>query len=345
TNVGGLPFDIAVSDFNGDGKQDFALTKIAVTDGGENRVQVFIGDGAGRFSATGELPIILPLQVNAADLNSDGLPDLVVATSNPASGGGNAWSFLNRCNPPPSNTLVSVSAASFRRLFLASESIVAAFGVGLSAETVIASTLPLPTQLTGTSVKVKDSAGVERLAPLFFVSPNQVNYLMPAGTAIGTATVAITGANGNTVSSATQIAAVAPGLFTANATGQGAPAGVLLRVQGDGQQVFLPLARFDSASNQIVPVPISLSVLGPTLDRVFLILFGTGMRGGAGTKVELMIGERKFDVLYAGPQGDFVGVDQINVEILRGFLPFGDYDVTVTVNGRVANPVRIILAN
>jgi uncharacterized protein (TIGR03437 family) len=227
-------------------------------------------------------------------------------------------------------------------LFLASESIVAAFGIGLSTDTAVATTLPLPTQLAGTSVKVKDSAGVERLAPLFFVSPNQVNYLMPVGTATGAAMVTIIPANGTAVSSTTQIAAIAPGLFTANANGQGAPAGVVLRVQPDGRQIYQPLARFDLAANQFVPASISLSALDPVFDRVFLILFGTGLRGaGSDATLELTIGDRKVDVLYAGPQGDFVGVDQVNAELLRGFISAGEQDVTLTINGRVTNTVRI----
>jgi uncharacterized protein (TIGR03437 family) len=44
-----------------------------------------------------------------------------------------------------------------------------------------AASTPLPTELAG--VRVRDALGVERLAPLFFVSPSQINYLMPAGAA------------------------------------------------------------------------------------------------------------------------------------------------------------------
>src|SRR5262245_38141360 len=79
--------------------------------------------------------------------------------------------------------VASVSAASFSGAELASESIVAAFGAGLATTTQVAASLPLPTTLAGTTVKVSDSAGATRDAPLFFVAPTQVNYLIPAGTA------------------------------------------------------------------------------------------------------------------------------------------------------------------
>ncbi|MGH8694757.1 MAG: hypothetical protein ACREVM_11080, partial [Burkholderiales bacterium] len=81
----------------------------------------------------------------------------------------------------PAGAVASVSAASFSGATLASESIVAAFGAGLAITTQAAATLPLPISLAGTTISVKDSAGAERLAPLFFVSPGQINYQMPRG--------------------------------------------------------------------------------------------------------------------------------------------------------------------
>ena len=75
-----------------------------------------------------------------------------------------------------SGTVTSVSAASYSAMGLAREGIAAGFGAGLATTTIRTTTLPPPTQLAGTTVNVKDSAGVERLAPLFFVSPAQVSY-------------------------------------------------------------------------------------------------------------------------------------------------------------------------
>ncbi len=92
----------------------------------------------------------------------------------------------------PTRAVASVSAASFSGATLASESIVAAFGTGLAITTQTAATVPLPTSLAGTTISVKDSAGTERLAPLFFVSPGQINYQMPPGTMTGAATVTMT---------------------------------------------------------------------------------------------------------------------------------------------------------
>jgi hypothetical protein len=95
-----------------------------------------------------------------------------------------------------SRAVASLSAASFSAGELASEVIAAAFGAGLAITTQAAATIPLPTSLAGTTVSVKDGAGVERFAPLFFVSPDQINYLIPEGTLPGTASVTVTSGDG-----------------------------------------------------------------------------------------------------------------------------------------------------
>jgi hypothetical protein len=155
--------------------------------------------------------------------------------------------------------VATVSAASFSGATLAAESIVAAFGAGLATTTSAATTIPLPTQLAGTQVSIKDSAGVERLAPLFFVAPNQVNCLIPAGTAQGTAAVTITSGDGTISTGIIQIAAVAPGLFAMNANGQGVPSAFFQRFAAGGAQTASgPVFRFDAATNRFVPAPIDL---------------------------------------------------------------------------------------
>jgi hypothetical protein len=116
-----------------------------------------------------------------------------------------------------SRAVASLSAASFSEGELASEAIAAAFGTGLAITTQAAATIPLPTRLAGTTVRVTDGAGVERFAPLFFVSPDQINYLIPEGTLAGPASVTVTSGDGKVSTGMVPIALVAPGLFAANA--------------------------------------------------------------------------------------------------------------------------------
>ncbi len=238
------------------------------------------------------------------------------------------------------NPVVSVSAASFAPE-IAVESIVAAFGSSLAPATAQATTPPLPTSLAGVTLKVRDSSGAENPAPLFFVSPGQINFQVPPGTTPGAATMTVVRDNQTIAIGATQIAAVAPALFTANANGQGVPAAVALRVRGDGSQSFEQLIRLDPAQGRFVPVPIDL---GPENDQVFLILFGTGFRNRSSlAAVSLIAGGLPTPVLYAGPQGALIGLDQINWRLPRGLAGRGLLDLIVTADGKTANTVQVIV--
>jgi uncharacterized protein (TIGR03437 family) len=235
-------------------------------------------------------------------------------------------------------TVTSVSAASFLGSALASESIAAGYGAALATTTQFAGVIPLPTSLAGTQVKVKDSAGIERLAPLFFVSPRQINYQIPPGTANGPAMVNVTSGDGGVSTGAALIAAVYPGLFTANTDGNGLAAAVALRIKADGSQIFEPMAQFDAAQNRFVAIPIDL---GLESDRVFLILFGTGIKFHSGlSAVSARIGGADATVSFAGAQGDFVGLDQVNVNLPRSLIGRGDVDIVLMADGVAANTVR-----
>jgi uncharacterized protein (TIGR03437 family) len=193
--------------------------------------------------------------------------------------------------------------------------------------------------LAGTTVRVRDSAGVEQYAPLFFVSPSQINYQIPPGLAAGPALITITNNSGAIFTGSVQIVNAAPGLFTANASGQGLAAAVVLRIKADGAQVYEPVARFDSAQNRFVATPIDLS--NPS-DQVFLLLFGTGIRNRSSlASVSVKIGGVDAEALYAGAQGGFVGLDQVNARLPRSLSGRGEVDVVLTVDGKTANIVRI----
>lgn len=235
--------------------------------------------------------------------------------------------------------VTSVSAASFQPSDLAAESIVAAFGTGLATTIQIATTVPLPTDIAGTTVKVVDSLGMERLAPLFFVAPNQINYQVPPGTASGAAGVIVTSGDGTVSTGTVNIATISPALFSANATGLGIAAAIALRVKPDGTQIVEPIVTFDPGTNMLVPVPIDL---GPEGEQVFLIVFGTGLRGRSSlAAVNSQIGGVDAETLYFGPQNDFVGLDQGNLRIPRSLAMRGNVDVVITVDGIPANIVTI----
>ena len=240
--------------------------------------------------------------------------------------------------PVEGPVLCSVSAASLALGFVAPESIVAGFGANLSAATESAGSIPLPTTLAGISVSVKDRTGSERLAALFYASPGQLNYQVPPGTAVGEATVSVLGGGSTVALGNLQVAPLAPALFAANADGKGPAAALALRVRSDNSQTYESAARFDQMRNGFVSVPIDL---GPESDQVFLILFGTGIRFASSAGVTAKIGGLPADVRFAGPQGQFVGADQVNLLLPRTLAGRGQVDVFITVDGQTSNTLRV----
>ncbi len=235
----------------------------------------------------------------------------------------------------PLPAVTTVSAASFSGSLGASpESIVSGFGSGLAGEKAEAEAVPLPTTLAGTTVKVTDSARTERLAPLFFVSASQINYLIPEGTETGLTLVNVE-RDGQVVASGTvQINPVAPALFSADSSGQGVAAALFLRVAADQSRSEDLI--FDPNSRASVPID-----LGPDGDRIFLLLFGTGVRGFT-AEVTATVGGESVPVLGALPQPEFFGLDQINIGPLpRSLAGRGEVNILLTADGKPANPVTV----
>lgn len=232
----------------------------------------------------------------------------------------------------------SVNAGSYQSGNAAS-SIIAAFGNNLATTTASASNLPLPTTLGGVSVMIDG-----RPAGLFFVSPNQINYLVPDDLLPGTARVTVLRGSQVVAQGELNLAAAAPSVFTADGSGQGTPAGLLLRIKQNGQTSYESLARFDSALGKVVPAPI----VRQQGDQLFLVFFGTGLRGledldgdtvnGIAEHLEAWIGDKPVKVHFAGVAPDYVGLEQINLE-LPGNLS-GTFTVLIKVRDGEGHVLR-----
>lgn len=238
----------------------------------------------------------------------------------------------------------AVSAASFSAQANATGGIVALFGSNLATSTKAATSLPLPTELDGVSVTLNGRNAFDRPCQLFFVSPQQINLLIPLSSApfdAVTGEMLVTVKRGGNVVAAgsMQVSRIAPALFSANADGQGVAAAVVLRGRQDGSQVFEPVAQFEIAQNRFVSTPIDL---GNPAEQVFLLLFGSGLRyRTALSAVTVKIGGENVPVLFAGDQGGFAGLDQINVQLPRSLAGRGEADIILTVAGKTANMVRV----
>ena len=244
------------------------------------------------------------------------------------------------------NPMTTVSAASYQ-LLNAPGSIVSAFGSGMASTTAFAPSLPLPLELGNVSVAVDG-----KLARLFFISPSQLNYQIPSNIASGSANVVVMNSGRMVSQGVIQVADVALSLFTANSSGGGPPAGVLLRVTASGQQIYESLVRFDAGLRQFVPAPITRR----TGEQLFLVLFGTGFgqvantdgnaSNGVAENVQATIGGVNAPVVFAGVAPNFAGLAQVNVMLPASVTANPATQVVIKARDRQnifreANPVTI----
>ncbi len=219
----------------------------------------------------------------------------------------------------------TVSAASYSISGIAEKAIVSAFGLNLATVTEGSASLPLPTTLGGTTVRVQDATGTERPAPLFFVSPLQVNYQIPAGTVPGPATVTVTSSDGQISVGVTVVATAAPSLFTVNQTGIGAAAAL--------DAITLSGPPFAATRSGGEPNIIAFYATGLGADA-------TDVDANVGASVHVTIDGNPATVSYAGRAPGYAGLNQLNVVLHPGITP-GIHTVIVTRNGYASNRVTI----
>ena len=96
--------------------------------------------------------------------------------------------LVARSNGPES--VVTVNAASYKA-GVAPGSIAAAFGAAMCPGTAAATSIPLPTELDGVTVDIVSADAQPVRAPLFYVSPGQINFLVPNAAKSGEAQVIV----------------------------------------------------------------------------------------------------------------------------------------------------------
>jgi uncharacterized protein (TIGR03437 family) len=238
----------------------------------------------------------------------------------------------------PAAGFAVVNAASYARTALAPNEIVTMFCPGLSAQLIAAPALPLPAALGGVSLSITDSTGITLPAMLYYVSPTQVAFLVPPDVALGMATLRIATAAGNVAAAAIRIAAVAPGLFSAASDGRGLAAAQIVRGHSDGT-VDQPeaVAIYDSITQTWLPAPVAAA----DGEQLNLVLYGTGIRDRS-VELAVTVNSQMVPVSYAGAQGTYLGLDQINIGLPLG-LPPGEVKVSMTVDGVTSNTVTLVV--
>lgn len=320
-NVAANVADLTVLDIDNDSNVDVLVAHCC----GATVTSLYYGRGDGTFGR----PHLRPTgshtdRVWLADVTGDGQPELVART----------YSGVTVTPLWIDKPLVVSSAASGRGPVLAVDSIASAYGANFTfeAQSVTAAN---PYDILGVRMSVVDAQGKVATLPLFYASPGQVNFMLPAGLAAGPARVTLQASAKNVVTFADiTLARVAPGLFIVDPTRL--VAANVIRVKSNGQQIAeLPYA----VDPGLRAAPIDL---GPQGEIVVLVLYATGVRGRNGlSDVTVTIGGVNAPVAYAGAQNEFPGLDQVNVTIPRSLVGRGSVEVVVTVEGQASNAGRI----
>ncbi len=222
----------------------------------------------------------------------------------------------------------TVNAANYVQS-IAPDSLAATFGNQLGTSNASANSFPLPLTMAGVTVMVNDIS-----APLLYVSPGQVNYVVPANVDPGMAMVKVMNGGTLVASGSVTIENTTPSIFTVSANGKGVPAA---QTTFDGVS-FQSVANADGTARSVSP--------GAANRPNFLVLYGTGFRRRSSlSNVRVTIGGIQAEVTFLGAHSRLAGLDQMNVKLPPELRGRGNVDVVVTIDGKTANTVTINVGN
>jgi len=305
-------------------------------DGSDKKKITWVTDPRGQiFNAT--IPnFYVPgsASVGRCDWSHDGLQAVVYfgdLAPNGTSAFGQPGSIWELTLEPSATT---ASTASYFNFPQAPNSIALTAGTNLATGS-FAATGTLGVNLGGTTVSVEDSQGVTRMADIFFADSEQVNWQVPAETAFGPAIVTVTSGDGTQTSDIFDVENVAPALYSVDANGTGPSAGY---VYGTSQYTFLCTAAYNCSD-----VPVSVGS-----GNTYLILYGTGVEYHL-NPVAVNFTNQSGTVIasttayFAGPQGTYAGLDQVNVQLPTSLAGAGVVNVSISVDNRTSNSVQITM--
>ena len=170
-----------------------------------------------------------------------------------------------------------------------------------------------------------------------------MNLSVPNDVPDGVTEISLHAADGRTLRTFSRIERLAPALFHIGPDLRGFAAAILVRLHVDGSVTRESLFRSDPVSGSLEPVPIRF---GSASERLFLELYGTGLRNGPAGSVSVRIDDQVAPVLFAGPHPVIPGLDQVNVELPKPLAP-KEVHLQLIVNkdlGSVsANEVRLMV--
>lgn len=309
--------------------------------GAQNTFQIAVGDDRGFITrvsptsgslaanASGTVEVDLTVPASTPKGTSETVSIAATSTTDQSINNGTTQ-FLEVVNAPIISAGGIVNGANFTSRLLSIGSIASLFGTNLATGIFVADRLPLPTTLGGVSVLINNAA-----APLYFVSPSQINFQIPwevAGQSQVPVMVSANGVLGNSISLSGR--AADPGIFSTNSqgTGQGA---IVIATTGEVANTSRPARRGEYISiyctglGNVTNRPASgAAAPGDPLSTTLL---------GATVRIGGIAGNADFSGLSPG----FVGLYQVNIQVPANAPTGNAVPVVLTVNGVNSNTVTI----
>jgi uncharacterized protein (TIGR03437 family) len=213
------------------------------------------------------------------------------------------------------------NGASFKQTF-APGSTLSVFGSELSPVTQSATSVPLPFSASGVAALVNGVA-----APLYYVSPSQLNVQIPYETPANSTAVLSVNNNGQVTTQSFQVAAAAPGIFTDSF---GALVPTATATPG------LEIAFYITGAGTVSPA-IADGAAPPASTAIADLPMPT-------QATTVTIGGAQATIDFIGIPWALVGVTQINVQVPTG-IPAGVQPVVVKVGGVASPPATITITN
>lgn len=317
-----VPFQASIS---GDGlRMSFATRRDVIGSNPDHSVELYLLDiPSGQIESITSAPARATAEI-VSSLSDDGslvafnFPRVLFGTVSSSGFANNSEIYLASILPRPAFGAISISNGAVPADSamvdgpIAPGSIALARGSALSFTTQEAVRQPdgsFPLHLSGTTVTVNG-----RSAVVFYVSPEQVNFCVPAATETGPAEVAITNPDGFISKSTIEVEPVAPGLFTTS--GQGFGEGVILNAD------TLQAGPFD-----------------PSSGTLRLSLFATGVRNAVNASVTAAGRSLTLESVNASPE--LPGLDELHVLVPAAFRGAGTITLAVHADERHSNSVEV----
>jgi uncharacterized protein (TIGR03437 family) len=317
------------ADFNKDGRLDLIAGEAVFAGNGDGtfRFPVFFGPTT---EACGYVldSVLTPcnfMHVNTliADFNGDGLPDLAAGDTLQGITPRTHTDITVLLNDSPGDgfTATGISSADYTSP-VGSGSIVSAFGVNLAPNTAVATVNPAPTTLGGIRLHVSDRSHVgDWLAPLLYVSPTQINYVLNSSDPYAWVSIERIGSPFVPKGMAVPIDPIAPGFYSA----------VAIAVPARGQVTVMPITSIDLSGSP-----------------VYLSFYGTGFGAASAAASNCMAGTTALPITYVGPQLQIGGLDQANMLLPKSLMGVGSVNVVCNFGSTnmgygITNPIPIFI--